>query len=280
MQPNTSPLRVLITGGSDGIGLEVARQYIVEGAEVLLVARNADRLALAATSLGGHVETASVDLTDADALEGFIQMLNARGYWPDVLVNNAGHGASGAFVEADWARLDALLKLNVVALGRLSHWAATRMKAVGRGAIVNLSAAVATRPVPWFATYAASKAFVTNLSQALHYELRRHSITVAAIHPPAVRTSFADEDKADLRTTLVLRLFPAVSAATVARAVRAAARGGRRSVIVGPFAAIVMGTAPIMPRMLDLPFMSLLFKTRRVVRPGATNAPMTPVERR
>jgi hypothetical protein len=69
-----------------------------------------------------------------------------------------------------------------------------------------------------------------------------------------------------LRSTLVLKLFPSVGAATVARAVRSAARNHRRSVIIGPVAAIVMGTAPIMPRVLDLPFMSMLFKTRGSAR--------------
>jgi short-subunit dehydrogenase len=83
------------------------------------------------------------------------------------------------------------------------------------------------------------------------------------VHPPAVRTSFADKNKADLRSTLVLKLFPSIASATVARAVRSAVRRQRRSVIIGPVAALVMGTAPIMPRVLDLPFMSLLFKERR-----------------
>jgi short-subunit dehydrogenase len=94
-------------------------------------------------------------------------------------------------------------------------------------------------------------------------ELRPHGVAVSVIHPPAVRTSFADEAKADLRSTLVLRLFPSVSAATVARAVLDAARRRHRSVIVGPVAAIVMGTAPVMPCAFDLAFMSLLFKGRR-----------------
>jgi short-subunit dehydrogenase len=137
------------------------------------------------------------------------------------------------------------------------------MKARGSGAIVNLSAAVATRPTPYFAAYAATKAFVNNLSQAIDKELRGHGVVVSAIHPPAVRTSFADAAKADLKTTLVLKLFPTVSAATVARAVMSAVRRRRRSVIVGPVAAIVLGTAPIMPRGLDLAFMTLLFKGKR-----------------
>jgi short-subunit dehydrogenase len=80
-----------------------------------------------------------------------------------------------------------------------------------------------------------------------------------------VRTGFADPAKADLRTTLVLKLFPSVSAATVARAVLKGAARRRRSVIVGPVAWIVMASAAIMPRGLDLAFMSLLFKGRRTV---------------
>jgi short-subunit dehydrogenase len=137
------------------------------------------------------------------------------------------------------------------------------MKARGNGSIVNLSAAVATRPTPYFGAYAATKAFVTNLSLALYSELRGTGVHVAAIHPPAVRTSFSDPGKADLRSTLVLKLFPSVGPMTVARAVMRAVRHKRRSVIVGPVAAIVMGTAPIMPRGLDLAFMTLLFKGKR-----------------
>ncbi len=258
---------ILVTGASEGIGLEVARQAAAGGAAVLMVARNETRLRAAADSITGPIrpEIAAVDLSDAAALEAFIASLDARGYLPDTLVNNAGHGASGAFTDTSWEKLDALLRLNVNALARLSHWAATGMKARGKGAIVNLSAAVATRPTPYFGAYAASKAFVTNLSQAMDKELRQFGVTVSAIHPPAVRTDFSAAEKADLKTTLVLKLFPSVSAATVARAVLSAARRGRRSVIVGPVAGIVMGTAPIMPRGLDLAFMTLLFKGKRTV---------------
>jgi short-subunit dehydrogenase len=131
------------------------------------------------------------------------------------------------------------------------------------GSIVNLSAAVATRPTPYFAAYAASKAFVTNLSLAMSSELSGSGVHVAVIHPPAVRTSFSSAGKADLKSALVLKLFPSVCPMTVARAVMSAARRKRRSVIVGPVAGIVMGTAPIMPRGLDLAFMTLLFKGKR-----------------
>jgi short-subunit dehydrogenase len=268
----TSKLKVMITGASDGIGLETARQYVAEGARVLLVSRGIQKLRATVDSLGQSVEVAAVDLTDRAALDTLLRSLDARGYTPDVLVNNAGQGLSGPFADSDWSHVASMLELNMVALARLTHWAAGRMKAAGRGAIVNVSAAVATRPVPWFAAYAASKAFVTNLSQALDFELRPHGVGVSVIHPPAVRTSFADPGKADLRSTLVLKLFPTVGAATVARAVRSAARRRRRSVIIGPVAAIVMGTAPIMPRALDLPFMSMLFKARGNAQPRPTSS--------
>ncbi len=255
----------LITGASDGIGLATARLAAESGAAVLMVARDAEKLRAAADALPGAIrpEIAAVDLTDAAALDAFLAGLDARGYVPDVLVNNAGAGASGAFVDADWRKLDAMLRLNVVALARLGHWAARGMKARGAGSIVNLSAAVATRPTPYFAAYAATKAFVTNLSLALSSELRGAGVHVAAIHPPAVRTSFSDADKADLNSTLVLKLFPSVGPMTVARAVMRAVRHQSRSIIVGPIAAIVMGTAAVMPRCLDLAFMTLLFKGKR-----------------
>jgi short-subunit dehydrogenase len=258
--------KYLITGASEGIGLEVARLAAASGDAVLMVARDEAKLKAAAAALPGTTrpEIAAVDLADPAALDAFLASLDARGYVPDVLVNNAGHGASGAFVDTGWAKLDAMLRLNMNALARLSHWAAQGMKSRRSGSIVNLSAAVATRPTPYFAAYAASKAFVTNLSIAMSHELRVHGVSVSAIHPPAVRTSFGSAEKADLKTTLVHKLFPAVGPVTVARAVMSAARGRRRSVIIGPIAGIVMGTAPILPRGFDLVFMTLLFKGKRI----------------
>jgi uncharacterized protein len=267
--------KILITGASDGIGFEIARQAVAAGAHTVLISRDDARLRAAAEKIVGphRPRLVAVDLTDSAALETVLAGLDAQGFVPDMLVNNAGHGASGGFADADWAKLDAMLRLNVCALTKLSHWAAQRMAKAGRGSIVNLSAAVATRPTPYFAAYAASKAFVTSLSQALSAELRGSRVSVTAVHPPAVRTSFADPAKADLRSTLVLKLFPSVSAAKVARVALKAGMRGKRSVNVGPIAAVIMASAPIMPRGLDLAFMGLLFKGRRAARVAAAGQP-------
>ena len=263
---------VLITGASEGIGLETARQAAKAGARVLMVARNEQKLRDAAARIQGEhrPEVASVDLSDAAALDRFLVDLDQRGFTPDLVVNNAGHGASGGFTDADWPKLDAMVRLNVNALARITYWAARKMRTQKRGSIVNLSAAVATRPTPYFAAYAATKAFVTSLSVAVHAELGGTGVSISAVHPPAVKTSFAEPGKADLKSTLVLKLFPAVSPASVARCVLRLARSGRRTAVVGPIAAIIMATAPIMPRGLDLAFMSLMFKGKRGSTPGAS----------
>ena len=109
----------------------------------------------------------AVDLTDERSRKAFLIFLEEAELVPDILVNNAGIGAAGEYADAPWEKLDTLFRLNMLAVAHLNHWAVKRMKARGSGAIVNMSSAVATRPAPYFAAYAASKAFINSLSQAL-----------------------------------------------------------------------------------------------------------------
>ena len=260
----------LITGASEGIGLETARLAAQEGAAVLMVSRDRTKLTAAAATVTGAIapETAAVDLTDPVALDAFIASLDARGYLPRRTGQQCRTGLVGRVRGSRLAtsRRDAAVERQCAGQAYPLGRTADEGEALRRHR--QPFGAVATRPVPFFAAYAASKAFVNNLSQAIHHELKPFGVSVSAVHPPAVRTGFAAPEKADLKSTLVLKLFPTVGPKTVARAVLTAARRRRRSVIIGPVAGIVMGTAPIMPRGMDLAFMSLLFKRERLDRPA------------
>lgn len=256
---------VLITGASDGIGLEIARQSVAMGYAVFMLARDPDRLRRAAETVPGEKRPrfVSVDLTDERALDEFFIGMDEAELVPDILVNNAGIGTTGAFADESWEKLDALFKLNMLATSRLNHWAVSRMIKRGSGAIVNMSSAVANRPSPWFAAYAASKAFINSLSQALHVEAKPHGVSVSVIHPPEVRaSSMVNRRKADLSSTLALRLLPSVSEYAVAKAVLNAAHKGKRSVALGVVTWAAMATAGKLPAGLDLMLMSMLFRHR------------------
>jgi hypothetical protein len=257
---------VLVTGGASGIGAAFAREAAESGARVLIAGRNKAALDATAADIDptGGVAVLAADLTDRAALKAFLARLDKDGVKVDVLVNNAGAGASGPFADDDPAKIRAMLELNVIALTDLTHWAANRMARNGGGQIINLSAAVASRPVPFFAAYSASKAYVTNLSIALTHELRGKGVTVTAVHPPAVATSFSEPGKADIGSTLVLKLFGPLGPSPLAvarKAFRAAGRG-RASVNVGPLAGPIYRSGFVFPNALDLPIMATLFRHR------------------
>jgi uncharacterized protein len=256
---------VLITGASDGIGLEIARQSVELGYSVFMLARDPERLRRAAETIPGaqRPHFVSADLTDESALKEFLIGMDEAELVPDILVNNAGIGVAGEFADVPWEKLETLFKLNMLAVSHLNHWAVKRMKKRGSGAIVNMSSAVATRPSPWFAAYAASKAFINSLSQALHVEVKAHGVSVSVVHPPEVRTrANVNRQKADLRATLALRLLPSISEFAVAKAVLHAAHHRKRSVSPGLVTWLAMSTAGKLPAWLDLFLMSVLFKHR------------------
>lgn len=254
---------VLVTGGASGIGLAFTQLAARSGANVIVIGRNPDALSRAKAELPG-IETHSVDLADRADLQRLLASLDARGVQVDVLVNNAGAGASGPFIEDDPGKLRAMLDLNIIALTDLTGWAARAMAKRGTGAIINLSAAVATRPVPGFAAYSASKAYVTNLSVALAQELKGTGVTVTAVHPPAVATSFSEAGRADIRSTWVFKLFGPLGPSPVSVAATAfrAAMKGRKVVNSGPLAWAIYRSGFIMPNVLDLPIMAALFRHR------------------
>ena len=188
---------VLITGASAGIGREFARQLAPAVNTMVLVARRNDRLEaleLELKIINPQLEVfcRQLDLRDHAELERFCDWLNESGLTVDLLVNNAGLGDRGPFIESEWERLHAMLQVNIETLTYLTYRILPSMRKSGCGAILNVSSVASLLPVPNFAVYAATKAYVTSFSEALRAELRNSNISVTTLCPGPVPTEFDD----------------------------------------------------------------------------------------
>lgn len=185
----------LITGASAGLGEEFALQLAPRVDTLVLVARREERLVLLAEAIGEafpEVEVVAItaDLISPDGCQHLMHELVERGLSPDLLVNNAGMGDYGEFITAEWSKLEAMLRLNIEALTWLTHALVPDMVMQGRGAVINISSLASILPIPDFAVYAATKAYVTSFSEALRLELKEHHIPVLAVCPGPVKTEF------------------------------------------------------------------------------------------
>src|SRR5258706_934916 len=182
----------LITGASVGMGEQFARQLSERGHDVVLVARDAARLEALAKEIegrnGARAEVLAADLTDAGQLDA----VEARARQVDLLVNNAGFGTFGPFHTLDIATEIREINLNVMALVRLTHAAASGMVERGRGGILNVSSLAGSQPGPSNATYGATKAFVTSFTEAVHEELKGTGVSVTVLCPGFTHTEFQE----------------------------------------------------------------------------------------
>lgn len=181
----------LVTGASSGIGATYADRLAKRGYDLILVARDAARLqALAATlteRTGVTVSVLPADLTDRADVRSVEKRLR-EDEAITLLVNNAGIGPKGKLLEDDIDYLETMIELNVVAANRLAVAAAQAFAARGRGAIVNIASVVAYIPERFNGTYSATKAFVLNLTQAIHSEVAEKGVKVQAVMPGLTRT--------------------------------------------------------------------------------------------
>lgn len=185
----------LVTGASAGIGREFARQLGDCAATLVLVARRTERLEELRTELLGRhpalqVEIHPTDLSQAAAVDALISWATTQNPAIDLLINNAGLGDLGAFATSDPEKVNSMMLVNMVGLTGLTRGLLPAMLEQKRGAILNVSSSASFLPIPNFAVYAATKAYVTSFSEALRSELRGTGVGVTALCPGPVRTEF------------------------------------------------------------------------------------------
>jgi len=222
--------RALVTGASSGIGREMARQLAGDGTELVVVARDEQRLLELADEVDVACDVLVADLADSGSVARVEDRLRDTSAPIDLLVNNAGFGHQGLFHELDLEREAAVVDVNIVALHRLAHVAAVQMVQAGRGGILNVSSMAGFMAAPGTATYAATKAFVTSLSEAMHSELAPLGVRVSVLCPGFTRTEF--QDRADYDTSK-LPDFVWQSAEEVAAAGLAGVAANRAVVVPG-----------------------------------------------
>lgn len=184
----------LITGASGGLGLSFVNIFAKEGYDVVLVARNGDRLEEIKKEIEEkyHVSAmvVAVDLCSEDGANKVYEATNKAGLRIDVLVNNAGFGDFGKFYMSDLTKQTRMIDLNCTALMQLCHLYLSDMVKLGRGNILNVDSIAAFQPGPLMSVYYASKAFVLSFSQALTRELKGTGVKVTALCPGPIKTNF------------------------------------------------------------------------------------------
>lgn len=193
MNTQTNKGVALITGASSGIGAVYADRLAQRGYDLILVARDRQRLQTLAQRLasatGRNIDIIQADLTRKADVRRVEQRLLAD-QAITALVNNAGLGATATLIDSDPDALEDMILLNVVALTRLARAAAPGFVARGNGIIINISSIVALAPELLNGVYSGTKAYVLNLTQSLHHELSAKGVQVQAVLPGAISTPF------------------------------------------------------------------------------------------
>lgn len=200
-QSGTALKTVLITGGSSGIGYALTHHFARDAYRILWVSKPADELEEASIALKQAfpdvvLHYLALDLAVPDAAQKVLEWIQTLRLRVDVLVNNAGFGTYGHFEKMPLPTELAMLQLNAVTVYELTHWLLREMEAQGHGKIVNISSAASYVPMPYASIYAATKAFVRQMTESLAWELydRRSPVKVYAVCPgPLADTKFQQQ---------------------------------------------------------------------------------------
>lgn len=197
----------LVTGASLGFGVEFARNFAKDGIHLVLVARSADKLNALAEELRQQYQIDVLvmvkDLSKMDEVQNIYDTLQSKGIHIDYLVNNAGFGDFAHFINADYAKLENMIDLNIKSLTKLSHLFVKPMVAKGAGRIMNVASTAAFQPGPNMAVYFATKAYVLSLGEAIGNELEGTGVTITTLCPGASETGF--QSAADLHESKLVK---------------------------------------------------------------------------
>lgn len=184
----------LITGASSGIGLELARIHASKGGDLILVARReAEMLELAQELKAAYAVEVRVEVCDLsipDAAKQLMTQIGSLAEEVEILINNAGFGGFGNFVDRPLEQEQEMIRLNISTLTELTHLMLPHMIKKGRGKILNTASSAGFMPGPLQSVYFATKAFVVSFTQGIHHELKPHGISVTALCPGPVSTGF------------------------------------------------------------------------------------------
>ena len=216
---------VLITGTTSGLGREFARLFAQNGYNIVAVARNEALLQQQKQELERQFGVEMVyivkDLSAENSAREVYDEIKHKGINIDILINNAGFGSFGRYVDVDWQRQKGLASVNMLAVMQLSYLFGKDMDRRGEGKIVNIASIASFQAGPYMAMYYASKAFVRSFSEALHEEMKSSGVSVTAICPGPVATNF--EKNAQMMSSAMftkLRVYtPEVVAAKSYRAI-------------------------------------------------------------
>ncbi len=252
----------LVTGASSGIGRAFALRLARAGRPVVLVARREAELEELASEIrrasGVDAFTVALDLTAPGACERLEAIAQERDWFVEELVNNAGFGMTGRFATGPVEDLERMIALNVSALASLTRRFVPAMIERGVGRIVHVASTASFQPIPYFGAYAATKAFVLSLSEALSEELRDTGVTVTCLCPGPTATEFGQVARLDM--SAALSAIGVMSAEDVAEAGWQAMKAGER--VQGPGWSNFIGTrlSPFVPRPVVNRIMRSLFR--------------------
>ena len=245
---NTNKKTALVTGASSGFGREIAKLFAHDGYNLILVAQREGELQEVAqqleTDAGCETLVLSKDLSQPNAAQELYEAVQQHGWPVHALVNDAGVGEHGLFVDTDLERELAMIQLNVTSLVALTKLFVRDMVSRGEGRVLQLASTVSFMPVPKMSVYAATKAFVLSFSEALSYELKDTGVTMTALCPGASDTEFfsrADAEGANVTET------PLSDPAEVARDGYEAMMKGETRVVSGAMNKVQVYLSSIVP---------------------------------